>query len=193
MKLIHAVFLGQPSNAEEEMKQKFNEVGWPMLLPLIILAVLCVVFGIFAFPLALKQIILPSIAQLAIGLPAFQGLWQAEMATILVIAGLLLGIIVYVFSRIKTREDHAFIGGEELPLEERITGTDFYRTVSDIGFFARFYRAAEKKLFDAYDIGTKFVLGIGKLLSGFHSGNLRTYVFWMLLGFTLLFIYFIVF
>jgi formate hydrogenlyase subunit 3/multisubunit Na+/H+ antiporter MnhD subunit len=47
MKLIHATFLG-PMAADKKLK--LNEVGWKMWLPCSILAIMCILFGIFYHP-----------------------------------------------------------------------------------------------------------------------------------------------
>jgi len=41
---------------------------------------------------------------------------------------------------------------------------------------------AEKKFFDIYDIFTKLFLGIGAVLSELHTGSVRTYMLWFILG-----------
>ncbi|MHB9155061.1 MAG: hypothetical protein ACYC5N_05120, partial [Endomicrobiales bacterium] len=107
-------------------------------------------------------------------------------AAVYIGAGLLLGLLIYVAAGVKLRADKPFMGGEELPPEARAAGTEFYKTVSDMGFFRSLYRAAGKKTFDLYDLLTAAVLGAGKVLSRIHTGSLHTYLLLFLLGFTTL-------
>jgi hypothetical protein len=48
------------------------------------------------------------------------------------------------------------------------------------------YNLAAKKMFDIYDWGKIIVSGLGALLSAMHTGNLRTYTLWGLIGLLIL-------
>ncbi|MDI6641203.1 MAG: proton-conducting transporter membrane subunit [Elusimicrobiota bacterium] len=189
MKLIHAVFLGQKSlefrglGLEKKNLSTLKEVHWTMSLPQIVLAGLCVVFGIFAFQLPLKYFILPSLPISHFQLPTlFIGIWQPGLATFLIIVGLFVGLIIYLISKVKVRKSSVFIGGEILPEEVRVTGVDFYQTIKDMRFFKQVYSLADKKLFDIYDYGINIVLSVSSVLSVLHTGNLHRYLIWCLLG-----------
>jgi len=208
MKLIHATFLGnkQPSG-------EISEVHWSMLLPQVVLAVLCVVFGIFAFQLPLKLFILPSLSTFNSQLSTvFIGFWQPGLATTLIIAGLIMGCGIYLLGNIKVRENKPFIGGETLPDEVRVTGTDFYQTIKELGIFSLLYKKAEDGFFDFYNWGVGIVKIIGKILyiwidkltyktvnwiakltrivgnftRQLHGGLLSVYLSWSLLGLIIL-------
>ncbi|MFA4842507.1 MAG: proton-conducting transporter membrane subunit, partial [Candidatus Omnitrophota bacterium] len=84
MKLIHAAFLGQPEN--QKTSEQINEVPWQMWLPCVILAILCITFGVFANQVPLKYFILPAISGVT-----FIGSWYAGLSTLLIILGLGLG------------------------------------------------------------------------------------------------------
>jgi multicomponent Na+:H+ antiporter subunit A len=185
MKLLHAVFLGQRS--ENVNNQDFSEVHWTMWLPQVILAGLCIVFGVFAFQVPLKYFIFPTLSLYRFTTLPLSGLWSPRLATLLIFIGLLAGIIIYLLSNIKIREVSSFVGGESLPSAERVTGVDFYQTIKDIGFFKACYFLAEKKFFDIYDWGKNIVLGFGNVLSAIHTGNLHTYLTWCLIGILILF------
>ena len=180
MKLLHAVFLGQNGMRKGA---KIKEVAASMWIPMVILAFLCIVFGVFAFSLPLKKFILPS---LSTGI-FYTGLWQPGWATAFILIGLALGFIIYLMGNIKNvRTIEPFIGGETLPDEERPTGTEFYNTISDMPFFSRIYKMANDKVFDIYDEGKKTVSFFTGILQRLHNGILPTYLAWCLLGMIIL-------
>jgi len=181
MKLVHAVFLGTGS---PDLKQKrIKEVGPSMFLPVIVLAVLCVVFGVFAFALPLKMFILPAV----LGAVSYEGLWNPTLATGLIIAGIILGILIYRAGTLKSaRSDDAYVGGEVMPEEARVTGTEFYNTVKDLGLVRKFYQGAQVKVFDLYEHLKKITFYCTNSLKAMHTGVLPTYVLWALAGFVVL-------
>jgi len=91
----------------------------------------------------------------------------------IVIAAILLGIsgiVVYLTAKIKYRVADAYIGGETLPKEMRVTGVDFYQTVRDMGFFKTMYYFAEKKENTSeYLIVCLFILPLIWLSAFFHA------------------------
>jgi formate hydrogenlyase subunit 3/multisubunit Na+/H+ antiporter MnhD subunit len=173
MKLIHAIFLGQTPKYKNGQIPK--EVPWTMVLPEVILAAVCIIFGIFAFQIPLKYFVFPPV-------PHFTGIWRPGLATVLILIGLSIGLFIYLVSKLKIRESITFIGGETLPQEVRVSGVDFYQTIKDIGFFKWMYSLAEKKIFDIYDWGKNVVLAISSVLSSVHTGNLHRYLIWCLVG-----------
>ena len=189
MKLIHATFLGQRKNAVTEERK--NEVDWTMWLPTIILASICVLFGIFAFQIPLRYFILPSISTVYQLLPSdFLGFWSPGLATTLIIIGLIVGLIIFKLSKLKLsfREDSPFVGGEARVLEEsRVSGTDFYNTVKEINLLSKLYKLAEEKFFDIYNQGQRGVFWITGILRKLHNGILPTYLVWCLLGMIVMF------
>jgi formate hydrogenlyase subunit 3/multisubunit Na+/H+ antiporter MnhD subunit len=184
MKLIHAVFLGQARRGAGAVK--VNETGASMWLPQVTLAGLCIVFGV-AYYLPLNKLIFP-----ALGKPAvFTGMWNAASgATLLVLASMVIGIIIYFLgSAGKTRQTTRFVGGEILDNHPtmRLSGTEFYNTIQEIGVLKFIYRLARKKLFDVYEVGAKITFGVNKILSYVHNGVLSSYLAWCLLGMIILF------
>jgi formate hydrogenlyase subunit 3/multisubunit Na+/H+ antiporter MnhD subunit len=181
MKLIHAVFLGQPSK-----KQEKGETAPVMWIPTVILATLCVVFGVFAYAIPLKMFILPSLGEPV----TFLGTWFAGLATALILVGIVIGFIIYFLGTIvKTREVKTFVGGEFLEKhpEMRVSGTEFYNTVQDIGVLKAIYKLAQKKVFDIYEVGSKITFGFNSILRYIHNGVLPTYLAWCLLGMGVMF------
>jgi formate hydrogenlyase subunit 3/multisubunit Na+/H+ antiporter MnhD subunit len=196
MKLIHAVFLGQPVNVQylldqtsmkgRVMNNKPREASPTMWIPQVFLAVLCVIFGVFAYRIPLKMFIFPSLE----GKVEFFGIWNASLATILIIVGIIIGVIIYLLGTItKTREAEAFIGGEILEKQPnmRVSGTEFYNTIKDIAPLDAIYKLAERKVFDIYHLGSIITFGFNKILSYLHNGILLTYLSWCLLGMIMLF------
>jgi len=185
MKLIHAIFLGQPSR-KMIVEKKGREASSLMLIPVVTLSVLCILFGVFAYSFPLKGFIIP-----ALGMSLeYSGAWSATLATLLLLFSVLIGCVIYYFGNTaKTREAKMFVGGEileEVP-HMRLSGTEFYNTIKDIGFFKAMYWMAEKKLFDIYEVGTKLTFGFNKALRYLHNGVLPTYLAWCLLGMGIIF------
>ncbi|MFA5840151.1 MAG: proton-conducting transporter membrane subunit [Candidatus Margulisiibacteriota bacterium] len=179
VKILHAVFLGQQANTAA----KAHEVHWTMWLPMATLAFICVVFGVFAFPLPLTHFILP-----VVGTVAFIGSFSPVIALALLIVGLLIGWIIYKAGNSKQISTKPiYIGGEILSSDQtKVSGTTFYNTIKDWGFLPKIYKAAEQQLFDLYAILGKVSNGIAGMLGYLHDGHLQTYLAWMLLGILLL-------
>jgi len=184
MKLMHCVFLGSPSVTTQSSGAKRNEVSFVMWLPMVILAILCITFGVFAYRVPLKNFIFSAVPGIS-----FLGFWSPGLATLLIIMGIILGIIIYFIGNTKAvRLDTAYVGGEIISRDSRVSGVEFYDTIKDLGTFKEIYRQAEKKLFDIYDWGAKFVFFLIRGLRRIHSGALPMYLFWSLFGMLILFI-----
>ena len=186
MKLIHTVFLGQPSNKQQATSNKQQEMGPTMWIPQVFLAGLCVIFGVFAYRIPLRIFIFPSLGEDV----AFSGIWNANLATALLLMGILIGMIIYFFGTItKAREAETFVGGEVLERqpEMRVSGVEFYHTIKNLPFLGAIYKLAEKKVFDLYNIGTKITFIFTNILRYIHNGVLSSYLSWCLLGAGILF------
>ncbi len=182
VKLIHATFFGRSKS-----EKKVQEVSASMSIPLIILALICVIFGIFPYKIPLKLLILPTVSGVN-----FIGIWQPELATILIIVGIVLGFIIYGVSRVSARGGSAFggkarvtkefIGGEEVTPDMKVSGTDFYLTIQEMPFFGKIYEWARKGFFDIYEILKTWVFFFTKIFKAVHCGSLPFYLLWMILG-----------
>jgi formate hydrogenlyase subunit 3/multisubunit Na+/H+ antiporter MnhD subunit len=180
MKLIHAVFLGQRNNAITQ--ERYNEVPWTMWLPCLILAIICALFGVFAYQIPLKIFILPAVEGVT-----FIGTWYAGLSTLLILIGLALGFLIFKLKALRPgiRQDTNFVGGETFDLNLKgapVTGTEFYNTVKELGLLRAMYKKAEAGFFDIYEQGKKFVFSVSGLLQYLHNGVLPTYLVWCLLG-----------
>jgi len=184
MKLTHAIYLGQPSI--ERRLDKEQKIGIAMRFPMIVLALLCILFGVFATQIPLNLLILP-----ALGTDVqFTGAWFSGLATLAILIGLGIGVLIYLLGGIKkTRTTEVFIGGsniKEFP-SMRVSGTEFYNTIKEIPFLRPIYSMAEQKLFDIYEVLKEITFGFNAVLRSFHTGILNTYLGWCLIGMILLF------
>jgi NADH:ubiquinone oxidoreductase subunit 5 (subunit L)/multisubunit Na+/H+ antiporter MnhA subunit len=156
-----------------------------MLIPMIVLSLLCVIFGIFAYSIPLRIWVLPAVSK-ALNVPdpsTWLGWWSPVTATLLILLGVLIGFIIYLAGTFKTRRTSpTYIGGEIIGEDVRVTGVDFYETVESMGFFSTIYRWAMKRAFDAYDVGRLISFYFIRGLKALHSGVLPEYLTWVLAG-----------
>ncbi len=186
MKLIHAVFLGQPSSESGIAGKVLKDVGPNMWFPQVFLASLCVIFGVFAYQIPLKMFIFPSLG----GGVEFLGIWNVSLATLLIIVGIAIGMVIYLLGKAaKIRETAGFVGGEDLRrhLDMRVSGTEFYNTIQEIGILKAIYKLAEKKVFDLYDLSRRVTFVFIRILRYVHNGVLPTYLAWCLLAMIMIF------
>jgi formate hydrogenlyase subunit 3/multisubunit Na+/H+ antiporter MnhD subunit len=169
LKVISSVFLGNT-------KIKAKEAKFSLLFPAVILALLCIIFGIFAYSTILKFI------EKTVGNFSMIGLWQPIGATALIAIGIIIGIIVFKFSSMNLRVSPTYTGGEELNPKEETKLEDFYGTISEIPILKRIYWLAERKVFDIYEQLRKAAFTLSDLLKKLHNGVLPTYLAWCLLA-----------
>ncbi len=188
VKVLHATFLCKPAPEIQEITIRENKRS--MLLPLVVLAALCVVFGVFAFPLPLGRLIFPVVQA------EVHGVWWAGMATVLILVAIGIGLLVYWLTMRagKLRRVRTYIGGEQLQdvyvsgeragpgRHVEVTGVDFYDTIEALPVLQRLYALARAKVFDIYDLVQKgagyFILGLRSM----HSGVLPVYLRWFVAG-----------
>ncbi len=180
IKFISGIYLGKTN----PLLKKIKEVNILMWLPQIILAVLCIVFGILAI-----QWVLPMLFDFAplSEVHQIESLWNSLPVAILVIVSLLLGFLIYLIGNIKKfRRSDSFIGGEKIQEDSEYSPLEFYKTISSFKFFNFFYDKAKKKWFDIYDLGKGLVLGLNTIFSKCHTGVLSTYIMWVIFGLVVL-------
>jgi len=185
MKLLHTVFLGQPSEVSSRVIEKKEKSGFCTLLPLTILSLLCIGLGVFAWKIPFGQYFRPEITEQV----NYPGIWQSGLATLMLIAGMVIGYLIYLAGTIKkARAVAPFIGGETLEKnpQMRVSGVDFYKTVKDIAILKFIYRLAENKLFDLYEVTKKIASGFGIIFSFMHNGILSRYFLWFIIGLVVL-------
>jgi len=182
VKVLHAAFLCKRS---AELRDKdIRESGPSIWLPIMILAAACVVFGVAAYKLPLRYLVLPAVPE-AVYIP---GVWWAASATVMLSAVLIVGVLIYLLTLGKIRRTESYIGGEVLAEHVgenesiEVTGVDFYAGIQQMEPFKTIYRMAAKKLFDIYDVGTNFIFYFVGALRKAHAGLLPLYLTWVLAG-----------
>lgn len=202
LKITHSLFLGE----RPKELNKVRETRFEMVVPAFLLALLCIVFGVFAYWLPLPHLIYPA---LPFGIVE-SGFWMPGLATILIIVGIIMGLVVFLFgTAVKPKRSRVFIGGEILDEEAaRMTGPNFYSSVHTLDMLKKTFEFGEAGSFDFYNylnaaarglavifkevinrligfiyesIG-KVVKNLSRFLSFLHTGELYNYVGWIFLG-----------
>jgi hypothetical protein len=164
--------------------KKVKEVGFGMATPMVVLSALCMLFGVFAYPIPIKYFLMPVIPDVT-----FSGLWSPGLATLLILLGLAVGFVIFALGNLKSiRKTENFIGGEKLSPENRVTGTQFYLTIQNIGGLRKIYAWAEAKFFDIYEQGAKLAFWVAGLFRRAHTGVLTMYMGWLIAGLVVLLI-----
>jgi multicomponent Na+:H+ antiporter subunit A len=171
IKFIGGIFLSRTKTEFLNIK----EVPFVMWIPLVVLALLCLIFGVFATNYIVPELFMPITGEFA-----FSGFWNSSFVSLLVLISIILGIIIYFATSLKKfRREDSFIGGETFHDQTGFGTPEFYKTISQTGFFSRMYGKAENKSFDIYDQSKKFVLWLNHMLSEAHTGVLSGYVIWV--------------
>jgi formate hydrogenlyase subunit 3/multisubunit Na+/H+ antiporter MnhD subunit len=174
IKLIGGIFLGRRRSEFEGVR----EVSFLMWLPMIVLALCCIFFGVFA-----TNFIVPKLFMPVSGAFQFRGFWNSSFVSLLVLISIILGIILYLaFNLKKFRTEDSFIGGEKIQDQTSYSTTEFYKTIGEFRLFSWFYKKAEKRWFDIYDLSKQFVLWFSHQLSEAHTGVLPDYIIWVFAG-----------
>jgi len=174
IKFIGGVFLSRRKTEFE----KIREVPFLMWIPMAVLAILCIVFGIFATNLVVPGLFMPVTGEFQ-----FSGFWNSTFVSLLVLISIILGTIVYLAASLKKfRTEDSFIGGEKMQDITSYPTTEFYKTIGEFRLFSWLYKKADEKLFDIYDLSRQFVLWLSHKLSETHSGVLTGYVIWVFAG-----------
>ncbi len=186
VKVLYSGFLGQRPSALSAV----HESRWPMTVPMIVLAALCVVFGVWAkFPIDafIGPIISGSVATSAGGALSIPvGFWNPGLATGLMILGILVGLLIFAVGKLTTRRiGHIFIGGTKPAASldaMHVSGTGFYNTIRETKGLSGMFANAEERVFDVYEVGGRignvFVQGFRAM----HNGVLSTYLAWSVIG-----------
>ena len=149
VKMIHSTFLGQRPKRLKETKK----ITWSMGLPMVVLAALCVLFGIFPY-YPINNYIAP-ILNHPIVLP---GLWSSLSAAGFIVIGIILGLIIYFIGRVRktARQSTAYVGGEILDNEVmNVSGVQFYTTIKEIQPLKYIYEKHDEEKLDLYPAGMK--------------------------------------
>lgn len=159
--------------------ESVREVPLLMWLPMALLALACLFFGVFATDLVIPKLFTP-----AAGPFAFSGIWSSSFVSLLVLISIILGFLIYLAAgRKKFRTGDLFIGGEKIEkLDASYPAPEFYKTFTEFSLFSRIYKMAEAKAFDLYDLSKQAVFWLSGRLSIAHTGVLPGYVIWVCAG-----------
>ncbi|MEI8225940.1 MAG: proton-conducting transporter membrane subunit [Bacteroidota bacterium] len=174
IKLIGGIFL---SRRKAEL-ERVREVPVMMWIPLVILSIFCIFFGVFATNFVVPKLFMP-----VSGAFQFTGFWNSSFVSLLVLISVILGIILYLaFNLKKFRTEDSFIGGEKIQDQTSYSTPEFYKTIGEFRIFSWLYKKAEERWFDIYDLSKQFVLWLSHQLSEAHTGVLPGYVIWVFAG-----------
>ncbi|MCX6253518.1 MAG: proton-conducting transporter membrane subunit [Bacteroidia bacterium] len=174
IKLIGGIFLSRRKSELERVR----EVPIMMWIPLVILSMFCIFFGVFATNFVVPKLFMPVSGEFQ-----FTGFWDSSFVSLLVLISMILGIILYLgFNLKKFRTEDSFIGGEKIQDQTSYSTPEFYKTIGEFRFFAWIYKKAEARWFDIYDLSKQFVLWLSHQLSEGHTGVLPGYVIWVFAG-----------
>jgi len=182
VKVIHSVFFGIPTTNIENVKRE----GFSMSAPVVVLAALCIIFGVFAF-LPMKYLLIPAVEgsfPQGAAPAASDALWNPTLATLLILVGLIIGMLIFLIGKFLTkRQAEVFVGGSEFSDKlAPVLGTDFYNTITDMGGLRGAFVDGEKGTLDIYNLGGRIGNVIVQGLRALHNGILSTYLSWCIIG-----------
>ena len=182
IKFISGIFLGRKLPNYSKVK----EVNAIRLTPVVILALACTGFGVFA-----SNYVVPYLFGFISHDIAYIGAWDSVTVSILVLVSIILGVLVYAVGDMKRfRRADSFIGGELLQDTLKYNVTEFYNTIRDFKPFSFIYRKADEKWFDIYYLSKDGALWINKKISKTHNGILLTYAIWFVIGLIIMLMFF---
>lgn len=159
IKFIHAIFLGQDNNPAGK---KPAETSWKMLAPLLVLAGLCVLLGVFSNAF-IKGFLAPSFSFVL----SYGGNWNSAFVALFLGLALLAGFILWraaSYAR-KVREDTLFTGGELGYGSPSFPATEFYKTIENLPLPASLFRFLKSDKWDVYNILNRVLGGLYFIVS----------------------------
>ena len=199
MKATHSVFLGTRGSAVPAGAEKGE--NWAMGVPMVVLALACVGLGLGA-AWAVDGLILPAAEAVGIRtagidtgsgvlleLQGGRGLWSPLGGTALILAGVVLGLLVYLVGRAgRVRIVPNFVGGEDDSSDSvwHVSGTGFYETIRNLPGLRGVFRDASSGAFDVYRVAGRYGGTLVERLRAWHTGVLAVYASWILVGLAIL-------
>ena len=193
VKVVHSCFWGgQP----EGLQVRPGRLAWATGVPIVVLALLCVGLGLGAkYPVDFLASIGES--ELGIGealagegqaLDYASGLWSPATATLLILIGIVLGLIVYWLGKgMQFRTTRNFTAGEILPeAVVRYSGTSFYETIRELPLLSTLFKDGETGAYEVYYLGGRYGNSLVQMLRRMHTGVLLVYVSWCVIGLVLI-------
>lgn len=186
LKLGHAAFLGKLSEANKNVK----EASVAMVIPMVVIASICVLFGVYNV-LPLEKLIQPILGEIRMEGHTYAGLPHSVTLVVMSVVFLLAALFNHLFGVKRT--------GKGIGAVDHIHYAPILSTI---------YDKAEQRFFDPYDIGLKIVHGIAKIAWGIdraidwiyeglsvrmayafsgavrqaHTGSISSYILWSLVG-----------
>ena len=174
LKFISGAFL---SRLPEKLSGT-REAGLTMLLPVITLALMCVLAGVFATTWLVPRLFFP-----VTGPFEFFGVWQSVTVTVLILFALLLGLAIYLATLPgRFRRAESFVGGEKISDITGYPATGFFETIRNAPVLSGIYNRAYMGWFDIYHLFRGLVLWVNGGFSRSHDGVLNTYLIWAVGG-----------
>jgi formate hydrogenlyase subunit 3/multisubunit Na+/H+ antiporter MnhD subunit len=186
LKLGHAAFFGPARPEHKDVK----EAPWPMLAPMLVLAGLCVLFGV-ANPLPVHRFLVPAVGEAALegrhvsGMP---GNWNLVIVTLVVLAAAVLNHWYGV------RRSGAGLGAADhihhapglsavYDRAERQAFDPYNHWTALVGGLSRVLNAADRGVNALYDVvSVSVVRALSAGLRRLQSGAYTAYVLWSLAG-----------
>jgi NADH-quinone oxidoreductase subunit L len=188
LKLGHAAFFGKPANE----KRIVREAPWPMVAPMIVLAGLCILFGV-ANALPIERLIQPALGSAMEGAHhgTFAGFPTNMLLVALTAAVLGLAILNHAFGVRRTGKGlgavdhiHHAPGLSSVYALQATGALDPYRTLNGAArLAARVLFIIDRAIDWIYStLATGIGLAASRVLRRAHSGSVNRYILWALAG-----------
>jgi formate hydrogenlyase subunit 3/multisubunit Na+/H+ antiporter MnhD subunit len=180
IKFTGGIFLGR----QQKSLSKTKEVSPLMWIPMLILALICIGFGVFASKLVVPYLFMPISGEFE-----YTGFWASSTVSLLVVVSIVLGIVIYWLGNIKNfRTSDSFVGGEKIQEETSFSTLEFYKSIQEFKWLDTMYRKAKDQYFDLYEQLRRLIIWLGNIGSRIHTGVLHDYTLWVFTGLVILLI-----
>jgi len=196
LKLGHAAFLGKRS----EENKNVREVPVSMLIPMVVIAATCVIFGVFN-ALPIKYLIQPVLGEGRLEGHNFSGFPTNMFLVVVTIIILIAAFLNHLFGVKKSGSGlHASDHIRNAPVLVKIYDLAIKRFFDPYEWGLRFSRllaniswAADRGIDWIYDkFSVNLTYGLSRQISALQSGNYSLYVVWSLIGAVLVFVLFFI-
>ncbi|MGE5558650.1 MAG: proton-conducting transporter membrane subunit [Bacillota bacterium] len=177
LKFLYAVYFGKTRPAFAGAR----EIDLPNWLATLTLALICLVLGVFAFPLAIRTFILPVLGITIDISGILPGFYHSYLMIFLFGLAFIPVCAAYLVFR-KVKFDGNYVGGQEDQPDFFVSGAHFYDHIHDMSPLKSFYDLAQKRYFDLYHGIGNLVYRFSLLFRKMHDGILTTYTIWTLAG-----------
>lgn len=180
MKFLYTLYFGKSKQDFSHIKE-INSNNW---LVTIGLAALCLVLGVFAYPLVVNGLLGFVSGQSGSITAALPGLYNPYPVFVFLFMGFVIALFGYFVFR-KVRYDENYVGGQPDTNQFTVDGTHFYNDIRQMDPLKAMYDLAQKQVFDIYHLTAKLAGRTGLWIQKAHSGIMTTYATWVVVGFVL--------